>query len=105
MSYEIRRSTLARRDIRAFARYLKGEAGTRVARSYLAALERDLTHLIAATPHTFGWFHETGAPYRAKLFKLVRTSYWIIYVIDDEKQIVEFVRFWNAAREPDAHGL
>jgi hypothetical protein len=48
---------------------------------------------------------ETGAPYRAKLFKLIGANYWIIYVVDDERQIVEFVRFWNAAREPDTHGL
>jgi mRNA-degrading endonuclease RelE of RelBE toxin-antitoxin system len=76
-----------------------------VARRYLAALEHDLVHLVAKTPHAFGWFHETGAPYRAKLFRLVRANYWIIYVVDDERQIVEFVRFWNAAREPATHGL
>ena len=45
------------------------------------------------------------APYRAKLFKLVRTTYWIIYVVDDERQVVEILRLWNSARELGTRGL
>jgi len=105
MPYEIRRSPQARDDIRSFFRYLKTEASEAAARKYLAELEYDLLDLIARSPKSFNWFHETGPPYRAKLFRLGRTTYWIIYVVDDENEIVELVRFWNSARKPGTHGL
>jgi plasmid stabilization system protein ParE len=105
MPYQIRRSRQARNDIRNFLRYLKSEASAAVALKYFSQLERDITYWIANSPNSFGWFHETGPPYRAKLFKLARTTYWIIYVVDDENQVVELLRFWNSAREPGTHGL
>ena len=105
MPYEIRRAPQARRDIRDFFHHLKTEAGEKIARKYLEELDNDLLELIANNPNSFNWFHETGAPYRAKVFKLARTRYWIVYVVDDERQIVEFLRFWNTAREQDTHGL
>jgi mRNA-degrading endonuclease RelE of RelBE toxin-antitoxin system len=64
------------------------------------ALEHELLYLIANNPHAFSHFHETGAPYRAKLFKLARTTYWIVYTIDDAAKTVDVLRFWNSAREP-----
>jgi plasmid stabilization system protein ParE len=89
----------------AFFRHLKREANEATARKYFQELERDITYLIANTPNSFNWFHETGPPYRAKLFRLARTTYWIIYVVDDTNEIVELVRFWNSARRPGTHGL
>jgi plasmid stabilization system protein ParE len=105
MPYQIRRSPQARHDIRNFFRYLKSEASEDIARKYLSQLMHDLTDLIANSPNSFSWFHETGPPYRAKLFKLARTTYWIIYVVDDENQVVELIRFWNSSREPGTQGL
>lgn len=105
MPYEIRRSPQARDDIRDFFRYLKSEAGETIARKYLSQLVHDLTYLIANNPNSFNWFHETGPPYRAKLFRLARTTYWIIYIVNDENQVVELIRFWNSAWEPGTHGL
>ena len=105
MPYAIHRNGRASRDIRQFARYLRREAGPAVASRYLAALEHDLEVVIANSPNAFSWFHETGEPYRAKLFKLARSTYWIIYVVDDERQHVEIVRLWHSAREPETHGL
>ena len=61
--------------------------------------------VIANNPNAFTWFHETGAPYRANLFKLARATYWIVYVVDDERRRVEVVRLWHSAREPQTHGL
>ena len=104
MPYRIRRNIRASRDIRRFARYLAREAGEAIALSYLAALEHELA-AIASRPHTFSWFHETGAPYRAKLFRLARTTYWIVYTIDEVHQSIEITRLWNSAREPGTHGL
>jgi plasmid stabilization system protein ParE len=105
MPYQIRRAPQARDDIRNFIRYLKKQASQDIARKYFAALEHDIIQLIATTPNSFSWFHETGPPYRAKLFRLARTTYWIIYVVDDENEVVELVRFWNSAREPGTHEL
>jgi plasmid stabilization system protein ParE len=105
MPYEIVRSARARQDIRQFARFLKREAGNVIAGSYLGALEHDLEVVIANSPNAFSFFHETGEPYRAKLFKLARTTYWIIYVVDDDRQRVEIIRFWASARQPETHGL
>ncbi|MGD0430018.1 MAG: type II toxin-antitoxin system RelE/ParE family toxin [Acetobacteraceae bacterium] len=105
MPYEIVRSPTARRDIREFVRYLKREAGDATARAWLDALEHELQSVIANHPNVFSWFHETGEPYRAKLFKLARTTYWIINVVNDELRRVEIVRFWNSARQPLTHRL
>lgn len=78
MPYEMRRSPLARQDIRALFRRLKKEGSEQSARRYLEQLEHDLLGLITGTPNSFNWFHETGAPYRAKLFRLAKTTYWIV---------------------------
>jgi plasmid stabilization system protein ParE len=88
-----------------FFRYISSEASERIALKYFEALERDILFLIANTPHAFSFFHETGAPYRAKLFKLARTAYWIVYTVNDDTGTVDILRFWNAAREPGTHGL
>ena len=105
MPYTIRRSPQARKDIREFFRYLRTEAGESIALKYFDALEHDLFDLIANNPHAFSIFHETGAPYRAKLFKLATTTYWIVYTVDDENKKIELLRFWNSAREPLTHRL
>lgn len=105
MPYKIIRSVPARRDIRQLGRYLKREAGVVIAQTYLAALEYDIRTIIANSPNAFSWFHGTGEPYRAKLFKLARSTYWIIYVVDDKQQRVEIVRLWHSARQPGTHGL
>ena len=105
MPYEIHRNSRVSRDIRQFARYLRREAGTAIARNYLEALEHDLEIVIANNPNAFAWFHETGEPYRAKLFRLARSRFWIIYTVDDQRQRIEIIRLWNAARQPETHGL
>lgn len=105
MRYEILLNARATRDIREFGRYLTREASGTVAESYLRALDHELLGVIAIRPHAFAWFLETGAPYRAKLFRMARTTYWIVYTVDADRQCVEIVRFWSTAREPGTHGL
>lgn len=105
MPYQILRNGTVARDIREFVRYLQREAGDTIAYNYLTALEHDLEVVIANSPNVFPWFHETGAPYRTKLFRLARSTYWIIYTVDDARSRVEIIRFWHSAREPQTHGL
>jgi plasmid stabilization system protein ParE len=75
MQHAVRRSPQAAKDMRDFFRYLRVEAGEAIALKYFDALEHELLYLIANNPHAFSHFHETGAPYRAKLFKLACTTY------------------------------
>jgi plasmid stabilization system protein ParE len=105
MRYEVRRSALATQDIRDFARYLKRSAGTAVARTYLSALEHDLDVVIATRPRASGWLRETGQPYRAKLFRVGRSTWWIIYVVDDKHKCIDIVRLWSTVREPGTHSM
>jgi plasmid stabilization system protein ParE len=102
MRYEVRRNDRATRDIRDFARYLKRSAGAAVARIYLTALEHDLETVIATRPRAFGWFRETGQPYRAKWFRAGRSTWWIIYIVEDEHRCVEI---GSTVREPGTHQL
>jgi plasmid stabilization system protein ParE len=69
---------------------------------YRRSLEHDIHTLLANSPHAFAWLHETGAPVRAKLFKLARTTYWIVYTVDDDAQCVDILRFWHSARDPES---
>jgi hypothetical protein len=57
---------------------------------------------LANSPHTWGFFFITGAPYRAYLFEVgARTKYWIVYTIDDRAQVVNVLRVWNASQDPN----
>ena len=105
MSYQIIRTPHARRDIRRYFRYLTQEAGEITAQAYLAALEHDIRVVIAHNPNAFSWFHETGEPHHAKLFRLTRTSFWIVYTVDEDRRRIEIERFWSTARQSDTHGL
>ncbi len=70
------------------------------AREQLARLRRMIAVDIAGSSYTWATFFVTGAPYRATLFKLGRrTSYWIVYSVDDAAQRVNLLRFWNASRD------
>jgi mRNA-degrading endonuclease RelE of RelBE toxin-antitoxin system len=71
------------------------------AREQFARLNRVLTVDLAEAPNTWAYFYVTGAPYRAYLFRVGRrTSYWIVYTVDDDAKIVNVLRFWNASKEP-----
>ena len=66
-------------------------------------LDRILSVNLKQSPLTWSYFAFTGAPYRAYLFRVGRrTQYWIIYTVDEERRVVDILRFWNATRDPDA---
>jgi mRNA-degrading endonuclease RelE of RelBE toxin-antitoxin system len=57
---------------------------------------------LAEAPLTWGYLPLNVAPYRGYLFRLGRrTQFWIIYKVDEDAQIVDILRFWNANRDPD----
>jgi plasmid stabilization system protein ParE len=105
MTYAVIIDALAQADIDGFYQYLCQHSEA-TARKYVEAFYDTIERTIAARPHTFAYFAEVGAPYRALLFTVSRrTKYWIIYTVNEEKREVRILRFWNTARKPGSHGL
>lgn len=104
MRYRFRFAEAALSDINMVSDYLVERAGGAVAASFVRALDRDL-RLIGERPRAFAFFHETGPPYRAKLVRVGQTTYWLVYLIQEDYEIIDVLRFWSSAREPGTHGL
>jgi hypothetical protein len=50
-------------------------------------------------------FYLTGLPYRGYLFRVGRrTSFWIVYTVDEDAKLVRVLRFWNASGNPADFG-
>ena len=89
------------RDVEKFAEYAAAYSDE-FAREQFMRLNRILTTDLAEAPRTWGFFFVTGAPYRAYLFRVGRrTSYWIVYAIDEDARRVNVLRFWNASRDAE----
>ena len=100
MTFKVFRDTIADAEIDDFGRYA-ADYSEEFAREQFVRLERIFSVDLAESPNTWNYFYITGAPYRAYLFRVGRrTSYWIIYTVDDDAKIVNVLRFWNASREP-----
>ena len=105
MPYKLRFSARAIADIDEFTGYLS-EISETLADDYISELSDMLERYIAARPLTWSFFHLTGAPYRAYLFRVSRRSaYWVVYRVDEESQSVYVVRFWHASRAPASFEL
>jgi plasmid stabilization system protein ParE len=104
VTYRVLIDALAQRDIDDFYEYLR-RYSENSARKYVEAFHDAIKRTIAVFPHSFSFFAEVGAPYNAFLFAVSRrTAFWVIYTVDDEKNEVRILRFWNTAREPGTHG-
>jgi len=105
MKYRVVIDALAQRDMDSFDGYLRRYSAN-TARKYAEAFYDAIDRTIAVSPHWFSFFAEIGPPYKAFLFTVSRrTAFWIIYTVDDDKNEVRILRFWNTAREPGTHGL
>jgi plasmid stabilization system protein ParE len=105
MLYRVVISDLAQRDLDSFYEYLRRYSES-TARKYVEAFYDAIERTIAVSPHSFSFFSELGAPYKAFLFTVSRrTAFWIIYKINEGNKEVRILRFWNASREPGTHGL
>ncbi len=60
---------------------------------------------IGRDPMLWSYFFLTGAPYRAKLFLVGKTSFWIIYAFDEGERTVDILRIWNSKQNPDDFDL
>jgi hypothetical protein len=105
MTFTVIRDKVAQNDIAAFGRYA-ADYSEDFAREQFARLNRIFTVDLAESPNTWNYFYITGAPYRAYLFRVGRrTSYWIVYTVDDVAHRVNVLRFWNASGNPGAFTL
>ncbi len=101
MTYRVVRAPIAQREIVQFAAYA-ADYSEEWSREQFVRLNHILSVELAETPHLWGYFFITGAPYRAYLFRVGRrTQFWIVYTIDEEMKIVSVLRFWNASKDPE----
>jgi mRNA-degrading endonuclease RelE of RelBE toxin-antitoxin system len=99
MAFRLRVDPTALIQIEEFAAYLQ-EYDEVFAIEQIERLRRAL-RLIREAPLTWSYFPLTGMPYRAYLFRVGRrTQYWVVYTIDEERNTVDILSFWNAARDP-----
>ena len=99
MIFEVRLVHRATEDIRKIYDYLQ--------ELDIASADRHLVRLtgviesIGLSPNRFAYFFVTGAPYRARLFILGRTSFWIVYRVDEPVSRVTIFRIWDSRQNPD----
>ena len=99
MTFRVVKDSVAQAEIDNFGDYAS-DYSEEFAREQFTRLNRILTVELAEAPFTWGYFFVTGAPYRAYLFKVGRrTSYWIVYTVDEDARRVDVLRFWNASRD------
>ena len=104
MTFRLELGDNAIRQIDQFFDYLR-RFSFQTADKYENALAEAIQTYLINSPATFNYYWETGAPNRAFLFNLSRTSYWVIYRIYEDEGIVRVLSFHNTASAPDTHWL
>jgi plasmid stabilization system protein ParE len=90
----------ARDEIESFLDWLTNY-NVKTAEDFRLDLERAVSSQLLESPKRWPYFFLTGSPFRAYLYTVSRrTSYWIVYEVDEERQLVAILRFWNGARDP-----
>lgn len=90
----------ARDEIEGFLEWLTNY-NEKTAEEFRLDLERAVNNQTLQSPKRWPYFFLTGSPFRAHLYTVSRrTSYWVVYEVDDERQLVTILRFWNGARDP-----
>ena len=98
MNFSVRIDDVALRDIDNLVAY-QSEYSEAFAAEQIDRLYRVFNFHLAQAPMTWGSFFITGEPYHAYLFRVGRrTSYWLVYTVDEAAGIVTVLRFWNATQ-------
>lgn len=90
MSFSIKISKAAKAETRQIFEYL-ADYSPYIADKHLVRLTNSIS-LIGRDPFLCPFFFLAGAPYRAKLFSVGRTSFWIVYQVDAPKRTVNILR-------------
>jgi len=99
VSYSINVSNTAKAETRQIYGYL-ADYGPDTADKHLVRLTNSIS-LIGRDPFLCSYFFLTGAPYRAKLFSVGRTSFWIVYEVDELERTVNILKIWNSKQDPN----
>jgi len=102
MEYSLDRYPQFVEDYQEYFAYLK-EFDEAVAVKHYQRFENTLLEILIGNPYRYSYFKETGAPYHAKLFRVGKKTFWIVYTI--EGNVISLRRFWDCARQPGTHGL
>jgi plasmid stabilization system protein ParE len=97
--HTVKLSDKARADFKEIQIYL-AEYSADVARKHIIRLANTI-ELIGVEPLIWAPFFLTGAPYRAKLFFVGRSTFWIVYEVDQKESAVNILRVWNSKQNPD----
>lgn len=89
-------------DYQEYFSYLK-EFEETIAVKHYQRFENALLEILIGNPYRYSYFKETGAPYHAKLFRVGKKTFWIVYTI--QNNVISLRRFWDCTRQPGTHGL
>ena len=81
MEYSLDRFPQFVEDYREYFSYLS-ELSEEAATKHYRRFESSLIEILLGDPYRYSHFKETGAPYHAKLFRVGKKTFWIIYTID-----------------------
>lgn len=102
LKYALIRTPSFVEDYREFIAYL-AEFDEALAVRHFQRFEEALLEILTGAPYRHAFFKETGPPYRAKLFRVGKRTFWIIYSVEGDA--ITLWRFWDSARRPRTHGL
>jgi hypothetical protein len=102
MGYSFYRKPQFVEDYLDYFLYLKEDSEEAAIKHYLR-FESALTDELLDDPKRHAYFKETDAPYRAKLFRVGKKTFWIIYTVDET--VITLHRFWDTSRKAGTHGL
>ena len=91
----------AKSDIAAFLKWV-ANYGEAKSSEFEKDIEVSIIKYLLQRPHTWPYFFLLGKPYRAYLYTVSRrTSFWLVFSIDEENNAVKLLRFWNSAQDPN----
>ena len=98
--YKVKFTPLAQMELDEFIDWLN-DFNPALSTEYDFDFRKSLRRNVLESPRRWPYFFLTGSPIRAYLYSVSRrTSYWIVYEIDEKNQLVNILRFWNGARDP-----
>jgi hypothetical protein len=99
VAYRLALSARAKRDIDEFLERL-ADYDPATASRFEMELQNAVNKHVLEWPVMWGYFYLLGRPYRGYLFRVSRrTSYWVVYCVDEAQELVKVARFWNCARD------
>jgi plasmid stabilization system protein ParE len=98
MKFTIKLRKTAQKDFSDIHLFLN-ELDASSARKHVTRLA-DAIEQISGCAQLYSFFFLTGTPYRAKFFEIGRTSFSIVYRLDEAADTIDILRIWNSRQDP-----